>query len=331
MKKQFMTWILAGLSLGAMAEGKLLKHWNFESSEGMMKWPEGTTVELDEEEFKQGKKSIVFTPDNGYCVYFYTPVAAGKEYSVNFWYKADKTPIKRCGVLVNFAKPDGGNNSAGSQLLSLSDICEPDNQWHQANFKFTAPPDAVKAQIQLAFYRTNATVFIDDFKFYDESVTVEKPTIPTAPVSTGQLVKAVDFSSATGLTLWPTEAKLTLTKDEEIGRNFVSFTPANNYSVYWYMKPLPGKIYAVEFLFRANGDAIKRCGFSLFFTAPGGKRGDLGIQEFPLVTMGDSNGNWRPASFKFTVPANTATCQFMLNFYRCNIDVDIADLKIFQE
>ncbi len=101
--------------------------------------------------------------------------------------------------------------------------------------------------------------------------------------------------------------------------------------VYFYMKPVAGKTYAAEFLFRADGDAIKRCGFTVFFTSQGGKRGDLGNQHVSLVSLGDSNGNWRPGSFRFTVPAKTDSCQFIINFFRSNVNVDIADLKIFQE
>ena len=57
--------------------GILLKSINFESPSGFSKWPADSQVELDTEDFKEGKSSIVFTPDNHYVAYFYQKLTPG--------------------------------------------------------------------------------------------------------------------------------------------------------------------------------------------------------------------------------------------------------------
>jgi len=326
MKKQLLLTILAAFAMSVQAEGKLLKVWNFESTKDVMIWPAGSTLELDDEEFHQGKKSLVFSPDNNCCIYFWQKVKAGNPYRATFWYKTDKTPIARCGMTINFKTADG---KTITQKKALADVCEPDSQWHQATFDFTAPEGAVNAQILLDFYRCNSTVFIDEFKFFDESVQVEKAAIPTEPVSKGTLFKAVDFKDRT--IYRDPKGTMQFGRDDAIGKDFLRITPEENYSAYFYLKPVPGKKYAVEFLYRAEGEVLKRCGFTWFFTSKGGKRGDCGQGHVPLNTLPDSNGNWRPGNFHFTVPENTDSCQFIVNFFRCNTNVDIADLKFYQE
>ena len=95
MRKQFIAAVAAAFAMSLHAEGKLLKAWNFESPRGMMVWPSGSTLELDEEEFHQGKRSLVFTPDNNCCVYFWQKVKAANPYTVSFYYKTDRAPIAR--------------------------------------------------------------------------------------------------------------------------------------------------------------------------------------------------------------------------------------------
>lgn len=326
MRKQFILALLAAFAVNVQAEGKLLKVWNFEGPQGVMVWPGGSTLEFDEEEFHQGKKSLVFSPDNNCCVYFWQKVKEGSKYSATFWYKTDKTPIARCGMTINFKTADG---KTIVQKKPLADVCEADSKWHQAKFEFTAPEGAVNAQVLLDFYRCNSTVFIDEFKFFDESVRIETVELPTAPTSQGTLFKEVNFKDRS-LYRDP-KGEMQIGHDDAIGKDFIQFTPENNYSAYFYMKPAPGKKYAVEFLYRADGEVIKRCGFTWFFTSKGGKRGDCGKEHISLSSLPDSNGRWRPGSFHFTVPENTDSCQFIVNFFRSNANVDIADLKFYQE
>ena len=328
MKKQILLAIFSALALNVSAEGKLIKSWNCENTQGVLVWPAGTTLELDDEFAHQGKKSLVFTPDNNSCVYFWHKVKPNNKYSISFYYKTAKAPIARCGATINFKTADG---KTVAQHKPLADVCIADDQWHKAKFEFTAPENAVNSQVMLAFFRCNTEVFIDEFKFFDESVQIEKKALPVSPVSTGTLFKAFNFSNPKEFMKWPASTPVNVQKESNLNKDYLSFSADANGSLYNYLRPVPGKSYTVEFLYRASGDALKRCGFTLFFTSKGGKRGDLKTQHVPLVDLSPSNGNWVPASFKFTVPENTANMQFMLNFYRLNIDLDIADIKIYQE
>ena len=328
MKKHFLLTFLSALALSAHAEGKLIKSWNCENPRDILVWPAGTTLELDDEFAHQGEKSLVFTPDNNCCVYFWHKVKPGNKYSISFYYKTAKAPIARCGATINFKTADG---KTVTQHKPLADVCIADDQWHEAKFDFTAPDNAINAQVMLAFFRCNTEVFIDEFKFFDESVQIEKKSLPTGPVSQGTLFKAFDFKNPKEFMKWPASTPVKVRHDKSINRDYISFSADANGSLYNYLRPVPGKTYTVEFLYRASGDALKRCGFTLFFTGKGGKRGNLKTQHVPLLELQPGNGSWGPASFKFTVPENTANMQFMLNFYRLNIDLDIADIKIYQE
>lgn len=327
MKKQILSALILCLAATLFAEGKLLKAWNFETSSKMQVYPANSVLELDDEEFHQGKKSLVFTPDNNCCVYFWQKVTAGTKYTVTFWYKTDKAPIKRCGMTINFKTADGKNIS---QHQPLADVCQADNAWHEARFEFTAPEGAVNSQVVLNFLRCNTTVFIDEFRFYDESVQIETAALPTEPVSKGKLVRACTFENMRNIYRDPKGDFVTL-KDETLGKNYLSFTADVNYSAYFYLTVQPGKEYQAEFLYRIDGDILQRCGFTLFYTSKGAKRGDLGMLHISAKDLKPSNGKWAHGTFKFKAPEKIHSCQFIINFFRCNVNADIADLRIFEE
>lgn len=332
MMKKFTLVLAAACFAGSVAaEGRLLRSFDFEKEAGLQKWPGDAVMELDPEAPQQGKSSIVFTPDNNYVAYFYQNMVPGREYAVKFWYKADKLPIKRCGILLNFTKKGGKNGDAGTQLFSLADFGTANDEWHEQTLKFTAPPETANCQVQLAFYRTNATVNIDNLRLYDAGAPAAESVAPGKVVSTGKLLKQVDFASAAGLQKWPVESVFDLRQpDGKDGRAAIAFMPDSSYSAYFYQQLAPGE-YSIEFDWKANETPIARCAMILFFTSKGGKRGDLGNTTVPLSTLGEADGGWKHASFKFTVPANAGASQVMMAMYRTNTPVYIADLKIFQE
>lgn len=328
MKKQLLLAVLSAAALTASAEGKLIKSWNCESPRGIQVWPAGTTLELDEEIFHQGKKSLVFTPDNNCCVYFWYKVKPNNKYSISFYYKTAKAPIARCGATINFKTADG---KTISQHKPLADVCTADDQWHEAKFEFTAPDTAVNAQVMLAFFRCNTEVFIDEFKFFDESVQINKQPATDLPAPAGTLFKTFNLGNPKEFMKWPDNFNADIQKDAALNKDYLAFSAANNGSLYSYLRPTAGKTYTVQLLYKASGDALKRCGFTLFFTSKGGKRGDLATKHIPLTELTPSNGSWTPATFSFTVPEKTSNMQFMINLYRLNVDVDIADIKIYQQ
>lgn len=328
--------IVAAQVPNVMAESKLVRHITFETTAGIQQWPESSVMELDTESKREGKSSLVMTPDNNYVAYFYQKVTAGHEYKLVFWYKVDKVPIQRCGILVNFAKKGGANGSAGSQLFSMKDFAVADNAWHEHTIKFTPPADAETCQLQLGFYRTNAVVNIDDLRLYDENAVANEAPKESVPrgtvVSKGKLIKHLDFTSEKGLAQWPSNVKIGITPadNSKDGRPSVLFTPESNYSAYFYERLEPGE-YSMEFDWKADDTPISRCGMMIFFTSKGGKRGDLGTKNVPLSSFGDADGSWKHAAFRFTVPADSSACQIMMAFYRTNASVSIADLKIYKE
>ena len=353
MRKSLWCGVIAALLLpGAVFAGNLIKQVGFDSTRGLMKWPASTTIELDSENKHSGKSSIVFTPDNNYVAYFYQKMQPNKQYTVSFWYISDKLPIKRCGIRFNFNKKGGGNGSAGHKLFSMSEFAEADGQWHQFTGTFTTPAETATAQIQLTFYRTNAVVYIDDFKLYagdaDASTVVietensatklsnNKSATPmvavTAPAATGNLVKSFTFANSSGWTKWPQANTIELEKATNSNdKDSVVFTPDNNYCLYFYQRFKPAMSYRADFAWKADKMPIKRCGFMLYFTSKGGKRGDKGSKNISLSSLGEIKDQWQYSSFNFTFPEGAYTCQFMLNFYRCNTVVQLADLKIYED
>jgi len=320
------------LSSLLLAEGRLLKHIDFESSSQFQVWPADSVVELDDENPKEGKTAIVFTPDNNFVAYFYTPVTSGHEYQLKFWLRMEGKPIPRCSVSAAYAKDGGGNGSAGRQSFSLADLAPADNQWHECSVTFQAPDDAVRAQVMFDIYRSNVTVFIDDARFYDKNMPAAESVAKDTKNSSGELIKSVVFDNSKGLFIWPSEEKFAFRKPEsEDGRAALVITPANSYSVYFYQKLAPGK-HTVEFDWQALEKPIPRCAFILFYTSPGGKRGDLGNTTVPLADLGEADGAWKHAVVPLVVPEGVGeACQVMLALWRTNTTVQIADLKIYRE
>ena len=64
MKKMMLSFAIVCAAGTLAAQGRLLKSLDFENENGIQKWPADSVLELDPEEAKQGKNSIVFTPDN---------------------------------------------------------------------------------------------------------------------------------------------------------------------------------------------------------------------------------------------------------------------------
>lgn len=172
------------LSIACLGQEQVLKYWNFESEKDVMKWPDDAVIELDDEYFVKGEKSIVFTPDNNYVAYFYQDMKAGHRYKISCWAKMSAKPIDRVGIYIAYNKANGGNGSAGHDLFSFSKLAPADGEWHECQVEFTAPAETFRAQVQLAMYRTNVEVFIDEFRLFDlnEDVKVEKVQEAGKPV-----------------------------------------------------------------------------------------------------------------------------------------------------
>lgn len=164
-----------GILSATVVYGQLLKSIPFESEKEIQTWPGDCTVELDDEEKVEGKTSIVFTPDNNFCAYFWQRYTAGKSYTATFRVKAEKPPIARIAFAINFKKVDG--SPAGSFSKPIKDLVTCDNTWQTAKVTFVCPPEAVRGQTMLAMFRCNTTVFIDDFKLYEGAADVETPTV----------------------------------------------------------------------------------------------------------------------------------------------------------
>lgn len=315
-----------------LAEGRLLKRLDFDSQAQFQVWPEDSVAELDDENPKEGKTAIVFTPDNNFVAYFYYPVTSGHEYQLKFWIRMEAKLIPRCGISIAYAKIGGGNGSAGRQSFPAADLAPADNQWHECSVTFTAPDDAVKAQVMFAMHRANATVFIDDARFYDNSRPAAVSAATGLTVSRGELIRKVIFDKPDGLLIWPNETKFDFRKpDGETGRSALVVTPDNSYSAYFYQKLTPGK-YTVEFDWIALEKPIPRCALIVFYTSRGGTRGDLGNTTIPLATLSEADGAWKHAVASLVVPENVGdSCQVMLALWRTNTTVQVADLKIYRE
>lgn len=163
--KQLMMAVVTAFACVAFGEGKLLKALPFEDPKEIQTWPGDCTVELDDEEKTQGKTSIVFTPDNNFCAYFWQKLTPGKTYTASFMVKADKAPIPRITFAVNFKNSNG--KPAGAFSKPIRDLVPCDDKWHPATVSFAAPAGACRGQVMLAMFRSNATIFIDDFKLYE--------------------------------------------------------------------------------------------------------------------------------------------------------------------
>lgn len=179
MKK--LIFVIPFLAASAFGGGTLLKSLTFEDEKGFQAWPGDCTVELDEEEFTEGKKSIVFTPDNNFVVYFWQQYRPGVKYAATFKMKAEKTLIPRITFAVNFKKAD--RSSAGTFAKPLKDLAPCDNEWHDVRVEFTCPEGAVRGQTMLSMFRCNTTVFIDDFKLYELDGSAAAAPAPAAVAS----------------------------------------------------------------------------------------------------------------------------------------------------
>ena len=321
----------AGDPAEAPAGGVLLKSVDFETPAGFSPWPEDSQIELDTEEFKSGKSSIVFTPDNNFVAYFYQKLIPGHEYVITCWVKTDVEPIKRCGIGVNFAKEGGGNSSAGSVLFPFAELMKADNEWHFCKVTFKAPAEAVRGQVMLSLYRSNATVFVDDFKLYDMSA---KSVSPGTTVTKGTVLKSLKFTSADGLNSDP-KGKIALGKPEENeGRACLEFIPNNDkdclaYTAYFYQRMTPGQ-YVAEFDYKAPAEPIARAAFLVQFGGSGKKIGDLGSVTKKVAEFGTCDGSWQHVVIPFTVPEGTETARIMFSLYRTNVPVSFADFQLIK-
>lgn len=311
--------------------GALLKSISFDTTAGFQQWPDDSQIELDDEVFKEGKASIVFTPDNNFVAYFYQKLIPGHEYTITCWVKMESDLIKRCGISVSFAKQGGGNSSAGRVHFPFADLAPADNEWHQCKVTFKAPEEAVRGQVMLAMHRANTTVFIDDFKMYDMSA---KSVAANTTVTQGKVLKSMKFTNTVGLMSDP-KGKIVLGKAEENdGRACLVFTPNNDkdclaYTVYYYQKITPGK-YVFEFDYQAPSDPIARACLLAQFGGPGKKLGQLGTFTRKVSDFGVCDGSWQHAVIPVTVPEGTANARIMFAFFRTNVQIKIADFKIIQ-
>lgn len=311
--------------------GILLKSLNFESNAGFSKWPGDAQVELDPEEFKEGKSSIVFTPDNNYVAYFFQKLVPGHEYVITCWAKMDAEPIKRCGIGVNFAKQGGGNSSAGSVIFPFAELMPADNEWHFCKVTFKAPEGAVRGQVMLSLLRTNATVFVDDFRLYDMSAkSVAKGTTATK----GKVLRKLNFVSTSGLNSDP-KGKIALGKPENNdGRACIEFIPNNDrdclaYTAYFYQRLFPGD-YVIEFDYQTPAEPIARAALMIQFGGPGKKLGELGTVTRKVSEFGVCDGSWQHAVIPVKVPQGVNNARILFAFYRTNVPIRIADFQIIR-
>ena len=169
--------VICNITLNTNATEKTIIYQNnFESDKDLSSWPQGVKVILDKESRKSGISSLIFTPDHNSAVYFYPKIKPGYKYEVTLWYKANKIPITRNGVTINFNKKSGSNGSAGTKEMSFKKITA-NNQWQKFTEEFIIPEDAASCQFILNFYRTDAIINIDDLQIYAiRPATIEKIT-----------------------------------------------------------------------------------------------------------------------------------------------------------
>ena len=78
--------------------------------------------------------------------------------------------LEGVGEVLEVAEGAGGGDLADRRIAfsqPIRDLVPCDDKWHPATVSFAAPTGACRGQVMLAMFRSNATIFIDDFKLYE--------------------------------------------------------------------------------------------------------------------------------------------------------------------
>lgn len=296
----------------AAQENTTISEQNFESAEGISTWPGGTRVVLDDQDPKSGSSSIYFNQDNNYSAYWYIDVKPGYEYDLSLAIRSTGKPLERNGIKINFNKEGEGNGSAGSETMSFGDILA-DGQWHEFEGGFVVPADAVRIQVILDLFRTQAQVHIDDVVIR-EIGPVEPGSEPagqkassasegstdegTAPFENG------DFSDGTtGWTPWfkPEQATYALDTDyKHSGDASMRITgPDDRHILAQKIAVEPGAVYKITFWASTKGDKVGNSAVTLdFYPTNAVPRPYLGLQQM----TGDKP--WEEFTFYAEAPAD---------------------------
>jgi hypothetical protein len=304
----FLSSLVALAPVYAPAEEKTEKqvfNHEFENSTGIFFWPNGTSVTLDTKEFKSGKSSITFTPDNHYTAYWYVDVEPGQRYKVSFWYRADKKMLARNGISISFNLPGQGNGSGGRTELSLGEG-KADNQWHEFESTFDVPEKVTRIQFMLNFFRTISNVNVDDLKLTQLGPTPEsaKAAKPTAAPAVTDAFSNGDFSQ--GLARWSSwfkDGEATAVVDNENkheGKPSVRLAGgAGRHILAQRVAVEPGQVYTVSFWARTQNDTVGNSAVTLDFsptnTVP---RPYQGLQSLK------GSVDWKKFSFQAEAPAD---------------------------
>lgn len=326
---------LVGMSASfqsAVAEEKPEKpifNHEFESSTGIFFWPNGTSVSLDTKELKSGKSSINFTPDNNYSAYWYFDVEPSQRYKVSFWYRADKKILARNGVSVNFNLPGQGNGSGGRAELSLGDG-KADGQWHEYEATFDVPEKVTRVQFMLNFYRTIATVNIDDLKVIPAGPTPDsaKAAKPAAPVASEEFSNGNFSQGLAKWSPWFKDGEATAVVDNENKRDnkpSVRLTGgAGRHILAQRVAVEPGQIYNVSFWARTENDTAGNSAVTFDFQPT-----NAAPRPYKGLESMKGSVDWKQFSFQVEAPADAKAA------YLCLIHgggaINFADIRVEAE
>lgn len=169
----------------AQDAGTTVTHHDFETTKGLAVWPANTPLHLDPENPKEGASSIRFTPDTGCSAYWYVKLLPESKYRVKLFYRLDRPTLPRHGILFQFSKQGGATGGLGSTLFAFDKASGvvADGQWHEMAREFVTPPETQSCRLQLAFYRTPATVNVDALRLdlIGPATKEEMATAPAAP------------------------------------------------------------------------------------------------------------------------------------------------------
>ncbi len=308
-------------------EKQIFNH-EFENSTGIFFWPNGTSVTLDAKEFKSGKSSITFTPDNHYTAYWYVDVEPSQRYKVSFWYRADKKMLARNGVSVSYNLPGQGNGSGGRTEISLGEG-KADSQWHEFEATFDVPEKVTRTQFMLNFFRTIATVNIDDLKLTlvgptPESAKTAKPAA-TAAVATEAFSNGNFSEGLAKWSPWFKDGEATAVVDNENkhdGKPSVRLSgEAGRHILAQRVAVEPGQVYTISFWARTENDTVGNSAVTFDFSP-------TNAVPRPYQGLPSLKGSveWKKFSFQAEAPADAKFA------YVCLIHgggtINFADVKV---
>ncbi|MEM1209173.1 MAG: carbohydrate binding domain-containing protein [Planctomycetota bacterium] len=303
--------LFASSTIGGEPAASVIYENDFEQIRGLSAWPGGAVIILDGEDPKSGLSSISFGPDSNYVAYVFLDVEPNHRYSVSLDYRADRAPLDRNGVKVNFNREDGGNGSAGKHEMSFGSITT-DNAWHAFEGTFVTPPDAVKIQFILDFYRTGANVFIDNLVIRDLGEASDEAQAPDTTSTTpkpddsgaGNTKLGEDLSeSDRGWSAWfkPDQASFAIDTDQKrSGEGSIRITGADDRHILAHkIKVEPGAIYKITFAAKTEGDKIGNSAVTFdFFPTNAEPRPYIGLKQM----AGDKP--WEEFTFYAEAPAD---------------------------